>query len=273
MTPLHHPTAQIDPTAQLGRGVRVGPGAVIEANCVIGDDCEIRANAILTGSCILGSANQIGYSAVIGAEPQDLSYKKTPSRVVMGNRNVIREHVTIHRGTTEGSETIVGDDNFLMAGAHVAHNCQIGNQVIMANNVLLAGYVQVGNCVFLSGGAAMHQHVRIGQMAMVRGLTRVSQDVPPYTMVIEDNQISGINRVGLKRAGLSTQSILEIRRAYRLLFRSGFNTTQGIAELEKQKITPEINTLIEFVRTSKRGICKEKMTRAVSLDADSTHEN
>ncbi|PAW80045.1 MAG: acyl-[acyl-carrier-protein]--UDP-N-acetylglucosamine O-acyltransferase [Verrucomicrobia bacterium Tous-C9LFEB] len=252
---LIHPSAVIDPTAQLGRNVRVGPGAVIEAGCVIGDDCEIRAHAIITGAARLGVGNQIGYSAVVGAEPQDLGYKGAPTRVVIGDRNILRELVTIHRGTKEGTETVIGNDNFLMTGAHVAHNCHIGNHVIIVNNVLLAGHVEIQDRAFLGGGSVVHQFTRVGELAIMRGLTRISKDVPPYFMAVDTNRVGGVNRVGMKRAGFSPEVRRSVVEAFKLLHRSTLNFPQALEQLEKESPTPEVQKIITFIRTSKRGIC------------------
>ncbi len=252
---LIHPSAVIDPTAQLGRNVRVGPGAVIEAGCVIGDDCEIRAHAIITGGAQLGVGNQIGYSAVVGAEPQDLGYKGAPTRVVIGDRNILRELVTIHRGTKEGTETVLGNDNFLMAGAHVAHNCRVGNHVIIVNNVLLAGHVEVHDRAFLGGGSVVHQFTRIGELAIMRGLTRIGKDLPPYFMAVTTNRVSGLNRVGLKRSGHAPDVRRSIQEAYNTLYRSGLNISQAVEKLEKESTVPEVQKILAFIRSSKRGIC------------------
>lgn len=256
-TVLIHPTASIDPTAELGHNVRVGPGAVIEAGCVIGDDCEIRPNAIITGRSRIGNGNQIGYGAVVGSEPQDLSYKGAPTRVVIGDRNVLREYVTVHRGTKEGTETVIGNDNFLMTGAHVAHNCRIGNHVVIVNNVLLAGYVQVQDRAFLGGGSVVHQFTRIGELAIMRGLTPISKDLPPYFMAVSVNRVSGLNRVGLKRGGYSLEVRRTIQNAYITLYRSGLNITQALDKLSEGEVIPEVQKIITFIRASKRGICAD----------------
>lgn len=254
-TSLIHPHAVVDSAAQLGRNVRVGPGAIIEAGAIVGDDCEIRANAIITGSTTLGSGNQVGYGAVVGAEPQDLGYKGAPTRVVIGNNNVLREYATVHRGTKEGSETVVGDNNFLMVGVHVAHNCRIGNHVIIVNNVLLAGYVEIQDRAFLGGGSVIHQFTRVGELAIMRGLTRISKDVPPYFAAATTNHVSGLNRVGMKRAGLTPEARRSVQNLYVTLYRSGLNTTQAMEKLESEPLTAEARKVVEFIRASKRGIC------------------
>jgi UDP-N-acetylglucosamine acyltransferase len=252
---LIHPSAHIDPKAQLGSNVRVGPGAVIEAGAVIGNDTEIRAHAVISGNTHIGSGNQIGYGAIIGAEPQDLGYKGAATRVVIGDNNVFREYTTVHRGTKEGTETVIGNNNFLMTGAHVAHNCRVGNHVIIVNNVLLAGYVEVQDRAFLGGGSVIHQFCRIGELAIMRGLTRVSKDVPPYFMAVDTNIVSGINRIGLKRAGYSPEARRAVVNAYKAIHRSNLNLTQALAKLEETETTPEVRKIIDFIRSSRRGIC------------------
>ncbi len=249
------PSAIIHPKAQLGVNVRVGPGAIIEEGCVIGDNCEIRAHAVITGNTTLGNNNQIGYGAIIGSEPQDLSYKGAPTQVIIGNDNVLREYVTVHRGTKEGTATVIGDHNFLMTGVHVAHNCRVGNHVILVNNVLLAGYVEVQDRAFLGGGSVVHQFNRIGELAIMRGLTRTSKDIPPYFMAVDINIVNGINRVGLKRAGYSPEARRHITNAYKTIHRSGLNLSQALAKLEETEVSPEVRKIIDFIRSSKRGIC------------------
>ncbi|HEY8964876.1 MAG TPA: acyl-ACP--UDP-N-acetylglucosamine O-acyltransferase [Candidatus Methylacidiphilales bacterium] len=261
---LIHPTASISPTARLGAHVRVGPGAQIDDDCIIGDECEIRAHAVVTGGAVLGKANQIGYGAIIGAEPQDTAFKNEPSRVVIGDRNVIREYVTIHRGTKAGTETRLGDGNFLMVGCHVAHNCKIGSGVIVVNNVLLGGYVEVEDRAFLGGGAVVHQFVRIGELAIIRGRSALGKDLPPYFMGCEVNEVSGLNRIGMRRAGLGQDVRLNLTRAYKFLYRSGMNISQALEAIEKELQGPEIEKLVKFIRNSQRGICRARKSGAAS---------
>jgi UDP-N-acetylglucosamine acyltransferase len=250
-----HPTAQISPTAQLGADVRVGPGVQIDAGCVIGAGCELRSHAVITGGAILGPGNQIGYGAVIGAEPQDLSFKGEPSRVILGERNVIREYVTIHRGAKQDTETRLGNENYLMVGCHVAHNCLIGNKVVIVNNVLLAGYVEVEDQAFLGGAAVIHQFVRIGRLAIIRGQTRIGKDLPPYFMATDTNEVSGLNRIGMRRAGLKEEARRQLQLAYKFLYQSGLNVTQALDKIESELRGEEIRYLLTFIRHSKRGIC------------------
>jgi UDP-N-acetylglucosamine acyltransferase len=258
MTPRIHDTAIVDSSVQLGGNVAIGPYAIVEAGCVVGEGCEIRAHAVLCANTILGAQNQIGYGAVIGAEPQDYAFKGGPSRVELGARNRIREYVTIHRATKEGGATRVGDDNFLMGGVHLGHDVQIGHRAILANNTLLSGYVQVGDGAFLGGATIVHQFVRIGRLAITRGGTRLGKDVPPFFMAVATNLVSGVNRVGLRRAGVAQETRRAIRAAYDLIYRSDLNVSQALENLRAKFSQPEIVELLEFIAASKRGICRDR---------------
>ena len=251
-----HPSAVVDPAVDLGVEVRVGPYAIIEAGCVIGDYCEIRAHAVILKGTLMGPHNQIGYGAIIGAEPQDYAYKGGRSWVEIGSGNKIREYVTIHRASTEGTATSIGNDNFLMGGVHVGHDVEIGHHAILANNTLLSGYVEVEDGAFLGGATIVHQHTRIGRLAITRGGTRLGKDVPPFFMATDTNEVSGINRIGLRRAGFSHETRRAIQAAFELLYRSNLNVTQALEELRHKFHIPEIAHLIEFIKTSKRGICR-----------------
>ena len=261
-----HPSAIVDSTAKLGAEVQVGPYAIIEAGCMIGDHCEIRAHAVLCAGTILGPQNQVGYGAVIGAEPQDYSFQGENTRVEIGARNRIREYVTIHRATKEGGATRVGDDNFLMGGVHLGHDVVVGNHAILANNTLLAGHAQVGDRAFLGGATILHQHVRIGVLAMTRGGTRLGKDVPPYFMAVATNQVSGINRVGLRRAGFSQEARRAVQAAYEMIYRSNLNVTQAAEELRAKFHQPEIARLLDFIAESKRGICQDRVRQGDGME-------
>ena len=251
-----HPSAVVDSSIDLGVEVQVGPYAMIEPGCVIGDYCEIRAHAVICKGTLMGPHNQIGYGAVIGAEPQDYGYKGGRSWVEIGSGNKVREYVTIHRASTEGTATSIGNDNFLMGGVHVGHDVDIGNHAILANNTLLSGYVQVEDGAFLGGATIVHQHTRIGKLAITRGGTRLGKDVPPFFMATDTNEVAGINRIGLRRAGFSHETRRSIQAAFELIYRSNLNVTQALEELEKKFHTPEIAHLVGFIRESKRGICR-----------------
>jgi UDP-N-acetylglucosamine acyltransferase len=251
-----HPSAMVDSAVDLGVEVHVGPYAIIEAGCVIEDYCEIAAHAVICKGTLMGPHNQIGYGAIIGADPQDFGYKGARSRVEIGSGNKIREYATIHRASTEGTATSIGNDNFLMGGVHVGHDVEIGDRTIMANNTLLAGHVKVEDGAFLGGATIVHQHARIGQLAITRGGTRLGKDVPPFFMATDTNLVSGINRIGLRRAGLSHETRRAIQAAYELLYRSDLNVSQALEELGHKFHIPEIAHLVGFIRASKRGICR-----------------
>ncbi len=261
MSTLIHPTAIVDPSTDLGTEVKVGPYAIIEAGCVIGDYTEVRAHAVICKGSLMGPNNQIGYGAIIGAEPQDYGYKGGLSRVEIGSGNKIREYVTIHRASKENGATSIGNGNFLMGGVHLGHDVQIGNHAILANNTLLSGYVEVGDRAFLGGATIVHQHTRIGSYAITRGGTRLGKDVPPYFMAVDTNMVSGVNRIGLRRAGFSHETRRAIQAAYELIYSSNLNVSQALAELKAKFNFPEIAALIEFISESKRGICRDRGKR------------
>ena len=256
---LIHPTALVDPKAQLGEGTRVGPYAIIGPEVVLGEECEVRAHAVLDGSLRMGSNNQVGYGAIIGAEPQDTRWAGAKSHVEIGSHNIFREYVTIHRGTEAESATRIGSYNLLMAGSHVAHNCEIGSHVTLVNNVLLAGRVTIEDYAFLGGGAAVHQGVRIGRLAMVRGLTRLGQDVPPFTMAVATNTVCGLNRVGLKRQGVSLHMRRLLGEVYETFYHLGFNRTQALQQIlthEDWQKNELARHFCDFVAQTKRGLCR-----------------
>jgi UDP-N-acetylglucosamine acyltransferase len=263
-----HPTAVIDASAEVDSTADIGPFVRIEGAVRVGRGTRVLAHATLTGWTEIGCDNVIHMGAVIGDEPQDLAYSGAETYVRLGDRNVIREHVQIHRGTKPGSATVIGNDNFFMCNAHVAHNCRIGNGVIMANGALLGGYVDVEDQAFISGDCAVHQFVRVGRLAILRGLSRTTRDVPPFCMMDETHTLRGINRVGLRRAGFNAAQIRELHNAYVNLFGRPRNLTLAIGELEAQPCSPEVRHLIEFIRASKRGVCRGPRGRAPSADAE-----
>jgi len=250
--------ALVHPRAKIGPGTKIGPDAIVGEEVETGPDCEIRARAVLTGRVVLGARNQIGYGAVIGAEPQDLSYKGAATSVRIGDDNVIREYCTIHRGTKEGSETVLGSGCFLMVGAHVAHNCRVGDQAVLVNNVLLGGYAEVGDHAFVGGGSVVHQNTRVGAYAMIRGLTQVAMDVPPYCMMVILNAVCGLNRVGLKRKGFDMERRRRLQELYGIYFESGLNRLQALERIavEPGLQHPDVDRFVAFVSSTKRGICR-----------------
>ncbi|HYV07678.1 MAG TPA: acyl-ACP--UDP-N-acetylglucosamine O-acyltransferase [Blastocatellia bacterium] len=252
-----HPTAIIDSTAKLGAGVSVGPYAVIESAAEIGDDTEIRAHAVIKRFTTLGPNNVIHEGAILGGEPQDLGYKDCESYLRIGAANTFREGVTAHRGTQPGSETIIGSNCFIMACAHVAHNCLLGDRVIIANNVALAGYVEIASGAFLSGGVVVHQFCRVGRLAMVGGNSKIVQDCLPF--VVTDGapgRAHGLNLVGLRRSGFKSSDIQKLKAAYRILLRSGIGLEAALEQMSESS-DALVNELIGFVRGATRGFCRE----------------
>lgn len=252
-----HPTAIIHPDAQLAASVTIGPYAVIEGAAVLGEGCVVQAHAIIGASVTMGKGNTIGYGAIVGGDPQDFAFQpEVRSRVVIGNDNKIREYVTIHRGTTEDSETAMGDGCFLMAGAHLAHNVRLANHVILANNVLLGGHVQVGDRVFIGGGCVFHQHIRIGHHAICQGASAFSKDIPPFVIAAERNGVAGLNVIGLRRSGFDPAQRAEIKHAFDLLYRSGKNVAQALDAARTETWTGAGAAFWAFVAGSrKKGLC------------------
>jgi len=251
-----HPTAVIDPSAEIDSNVTIGPYVVIDGPVRLRGGTRVMAHAYLTGWTEIGADNEIHPAVVIGDAPQDTAYKGEETYLKIGNRNIIREHAQIHRGTAPGSSTIVGDDNFLMANSHIGHNCRLGNNVILANGALLAGYVEVGNNVFISGNCVVHQFVRIGDYSLMRGLSATSRDVPPYAIIDWQHTVRAVNVVGLKRAGFDERRIRKIKEAFRILFRKGRNLSLAVKELEGQRTAGnDVPALLDFIKASKRGVC------------------
>jgi UDP-N-acetylglucosamine acyltransferase len=252
--PAIHPTAVIHPEAEIDSSVDIGPYTVIDEGVTVGPETKIGPHCYITGRTSIGKKNRIHAGCILGDEPQDLAYSGVPTSLKIGDSNIIREHVTIHRGTKEGTSTELGNENFLLANCHVAHNCQIGSQVIIVNAVLLGGYVEVQNRAFLGGGAVVHQFCRVGELSILRGLARISKDVPPFCMAVENNELVGLNLVGLRRAHLGAEQRDQLKSAYKKIFHSGLNVTQALGEV-KGIASGEVQRLVEFIETSKRGIC------------------
>jgi len=252
-----HPTAIIGSGAKIGANVEIGPHTLIGNGVTIGNDTIIGANAVIEAEVTLGRGNRIGHGTMIGGAPQDVSFtEKTRSAVEIGDRNLIREYCTIHRGTTEGSATKIGDENFLMVGAHVGHNCVVGNKTIIANNVLLGGNVTVADGAFLGGGTTLHQNMRVGRLVMVQGSSAFGKDLPPFTLAAERNTVFGLNVVGLRRAGFSAAQRDEIKRAFKLLYLSGLNTRQALERSQETKLREVWREFFDFVeQAGKRGVC------------------
>ncbi|MCK8516392.1 acyl-ACP--UDP-N-acetylglucosamine O-acyltransferase [Methylonatrum kenyense] len=258
--PTIHETATVHPGAILGDSVIIAAGAVIGADVELGDGCSVGAHAVLEGPMQIGSNNRIGPHCVLGTPPQDRAYEGEPTRLEIGNDNVLREFVTIHRATTkENHVTRLGNDNYLMAYSHVGHDCVLGNHITMANAATLAGHVSVGDHVNIAGLCAVHQFARIGAYAMLGGGTMAPMDIPPYAMASGNHaRLYGVNRRGLQRHGFEADIIRQIRTAYRLLFRDGLRLNEALAAIEANAglQSQPIRDLLDFIRTSKRGITR-----------------
>jgi len=253
-----HSTASISPRAQLADGVRVGPYAVIEDEVIIGNGCEIGAHAMVKRFTTLGARNRVFEHATLGGEPQDVKFKGEASRLVIGDDNLIREYVTIHRASGEGAATLVGSRNFLMVGVHIAHNCVVGDDNTFANGVALAGHIMAEDHIFLSSNVGAHQFVRIGRYAMVGGKSKIVQDVLPYFMTDGNPpRVRGLNIVGLRRAGFPPDARLALKRAYQLLFRTRLPLADALKQLE-QADDEHIRYLVNFIRASVRGFSREQ---------------
>lgn len=249
-----HPTAIVDPRAEIDPSVEVGPYAVIEGPVRIGPRSRVMAQAYLTGNTVIGTDNIIHPGAVIGSEPQDLSYRGAETGLRIGDRNVLREHVEVQRGTDPGTCTEIGDDNYLMSQSHVAHNSRLGCRVILATGATLGGHVLVDDGAFISGNCVVHQHVRIGKLVIMRGLSRASRDAPPFAIIDWTHTVRGLNRIGLRRAGFDRVRIGALAAAFRLLFRARVNLKGAIARVEAEVHSPDVDELLAFIRSSRRGI-------------------
>ena len=253
------PLAQVSKTARIADDVEIGPFAVIEDGAEISSGVKIWPNAYICGGTSIGEGTEVHMGAVLGHLPQDLSFdKKRKTRLIVGKRCVIREYATLHRSTSEGSPTVVGDDCYLMAVSHVGHDCYLGNNVIIANGALLAGHVTVEDGAFISGNVVIHQFCRIGALSIIGGFSAVNKDVPPYMLVRGPSVVRAVNLIGLRRAKFSRELIGTIKEAFKILYLSDLNTANAVEELKKIKSSKELDRLIEFVRSSKRGICKSK---------------
>lgn len=255
-----HPTAIVDPNAKIGANVEIGPFSVIGPHVTIGENTIVQSQIVIEGEVTIGTGNFIGHGAIIGAPPQDVSFSpERKTRVEIGKDNIVREYCTIHRGSPDGSATKIGDKNFLMAGAHIGHNCVVGNNVIIANNCLLAGHVRVDDSAFLGGGSTFHQYMHIGRLVMVQGSSAFGKDLPPFVIAAERNSVFGLNIVGLRRAGFSEKDRHEIKSAFKLVYLSGLNISQALKKAASMKFGAPAREFLEFVANAKtRGICPVK---------------
>jgi UDP-N-acetylglucosamine acyltransferase len=252
-----HPTAVIHPKAKLDPTVTVGPYVVIDEGVEIGPRCQLGPHVYVTGLTTIGADNRIFAGCVIGEAPQDLKYRDEPTRLRIGDANVFREHVTVHRSTIVEKETVIGSNNFFMQHCHVGHNVVIGNSMILAGGALLAGHATVADRAFISGNCLVHQFVRVGTLALMQGGSAISKDLPPYTVARGHNGICGLNTVGLRRAGLSPADRLELRQLYHALFRSGANLRAALAKAQTEFSGAAARVMLDFIAASKRGVCAD----------------
>jgi UDP-N-acetylglucosamine acyltransferase len=259
-----HPAAIVHPEAELGREVSIGPYSTVGPKVVLHDGCVIGPYVSIEGHTVIGAHSRISQFACIGGPPQDLSYKGEDTRVEIGSRVIIREYVTIHRGTVRGKgTTVVGDDCYLMAYCHVAHDCVLGQGVIMANSAHLGGHIEVGTQAILGGIVAVHQFVRVGEYALVGGVSGVAKDVPPYTLASGARiYLYGLNEVGLRRHGFSRETILSLKRAFKIAFRSSLTMEQAAAKIKAEMgDCPQACKFADFLVTSRRGMARVSLSR------------
>jgi UDP-N-acetylglucosamine acyltransferase len=252
-----HPTVHIDPTAVIGNNVSIGPYSCIGPNCTVADNVLIGPHVTLIGNTRVGEGCHLHSHAALGGDPQDLSYKGQQTWLELGKNVQIREFVTLHRGSTEGAATTIGDNCLLMTSVHVGHDSHLGNNVIIASSTVIAGHVDIGEHAFVSGLCAVHQHCRVGAYSMTGGVSATRQDIPPYCRAAGvPSLMMGLNSIGLRRHGIPSASRMALKRTYRLLWMQGLNTTHALELLEASEdgLDPYVKHLIDFVRTSKRGL-------------------
>jgi UDP-N-acetylglucosamine acyltransferase len=250
-----HPTAILSPEAEVGEGTQIGPYAILEGQVRIGPNCIIRPHVHLVGPLIMGCENQVFTGAVLGDRPQHLKYQGEPTRLEIGDHNVFREGVTIHRGTTQSWITRIGSHNYFMANSHVGHDCVVGNHGIFANGALVGGHCTIGDNVYLSGNCAIHQFIRVGRLALLSGCSITTKDMPPFMIQQGINTVVAVNVIGMRRAGIANEQIDAVRRAFRILYRESLVTSAALARIEAELGTADvIAELVTFIRQSTRGI-------------------
>ncbi len=259
-----NPRAVVSTKAELGNNVTIGPFTIVEAGAVIGDGTTIAANALIGCGARIGKENQIHHGAVVGHAPQDLKYQGEPTTCEIGDRNVIREYATLHRGTIETGKTLIGNDNLLMCNVHIAHDCILGSNIIMSNVVMLAGHVHVDDFAIIGGGTPVHQFAHIGAHVMIGGGLRVPKDVPPFVRAAGVPLVfAGLNSVGLRRRGFSREAIDTLDRAYMILYNSHLNVSQAVAKIKEDAALSgslEVQRVLEFIARSTRGIITRQRT-------------
>lgn len=253
-----HPSAIVDSGAQLGENVKIGPFCVVEENTVIGDGCMLDSHVQIKSHTTMGAGNVVHTGVVLGGPPQHLAFKNEDTTVEIGDNNIFREYMTVHRGTVQGrGRTVIGNNCMLMAYVHIAHDCALSDHVIMANAASLAGHVDVGHHVTIGGMSGIHQFVRIGDYAFLGAMSGFAKDLPPYMLATGvRGMLHGPNSIGLKRQGFDSKTCMAIKKAYRIIFRSGLTREESLEMAEKEfPNVPEVGNLIEFIRSSERGIC------------------
>jgi UDP-N-acetylglucosamine acyltransferase len=264
-----HETAIIGPEVQLGEDVVIGPYCVLQDQVIVGDGCVLDSHVTMSGHTTIGKRNRFSSGCAIGGEPQDRGYKQgQPTRVVIGDDNVFREFVTINRGTVTGSGvTIIGNNNFLMTGAHVAHDCIVGNYINFANSACLAGHVEVGDACFLSAFVAVQQRTRVGRLVMMGGHSRTTRDVPPFMTCSGQTNIIGLNLVGMRRAGIARTTIDAIKQSMKILYFKGLTIPNATNEVESQfGHLPELQEMVAFIRATKVGLCRAKLLDTTEIE-------
>ncbi len=249
-----HPGSVVGEEVHLAPEVQIGPFCFLQGRIRIGAGTRLISHVAIFGDTEIGEANVLHPNVVIGDEPQDIAYTGGPRKVRIGNRNVFREGTTIHRGSERGEVTIIGDDNFFMQNSHAAHDCRIGNSTIIAGGALLAGWVEVGDRALVSGNCVVHQYTRIGRLAMMRGLSRTSRDIPPFCIMDGTHTLRGINVIGLRRLGFKAPQVRAIREVFLALFGKRQNLKLALERVASEKLTPEAQEMVDFVRASKRGV-------------------
>jgi len=259
--PNIHPLSVVSPQAELAADVTIGPLCVIEPGVRIGAGCRLDSHVIVKTGTTLGRNNRIHDSAILGGLPQHLRAEGPFGELVVGDGNIIRENVTMHRGLAEGAQTTVGNENMLMINTHIAHDCVVGNNCIMANNVMLSGHISVGDRAYLSGAVAIHQFCRIGCYAMVGGQAHITQDVPPYVTVDGlSSRVVGLNTVGLRRGGFSRDEISQLKEAYQVIYRSGLTWKEVLTALQNRFQQGPVAEWLDFLSTGSRGFVQERRT-------------
>jgi len=250
-------TAIVSARARIAENVSIGPFCIIEDEVEIGAGTRLDSHVVIKNYTTLGRDNRLHVGVLLGSDPEDRNFKGDRSYLKIGDRNIFREYSTASRGTPPESTTVIGNDNYIMIGTHVAHNGRLGNNVVVCNYCSLAGYVEVEDGAFLSGGVVVHQFSKIGRLAMIGGNTRVNLDVPPFVLASDFNVTArGLNLVGLRRAGIGKEAIRQLKEAYRILYRSGLALEDALARIEREIPTEEARRLVAFIRRSERGICR-----------------